>query len=188
MGDANHSLVDRRPDPVVILAVHDNFGNLESSKVRQTKLDEFAGLVKFIKLREGFLERHTPIGSVQIVDVDAVRAELLERFIKLLLDLLGFVSTGSERVPLGGTSQTTVLPSSFSSEGLLLSTDVDSGGVDFVVSGTLEAVEDLLVFFKVRDFGTLGHIGTVRESLAFGLIVERSMVTGRNTQRSWCRG
>jgi len=187
VGDANHSLVDRRPDPVVILAVHDNFGNLESSKVRQTKLDEFAGLVKFIKLREGFLERHTPIGSVQIVDVDAVRAELLERFIELLLDLLGFVSTGSERVPLGGTSQTTVLPSSFSSEGLLLSTDVDSGGVDFVVSGTLEAVEDLLVVFKVSDFGTLGHIGTERV-ISIGFIVGRSLVTGRDTQRSWSRG
>jgi hypothetical protein len=82
--------------------VHDNFRDLESSKVGQTKLDELAGLVKFVQLRERFLERHTPVCGVQVVNVDAVRAELFEGFIELLLDLLGFVGTGGERVPLGG--------------------------------------------------------------------------------------
>jgi hypothetical protein len=156
--------------------VHDNFRDLESSKVGQTKLDELAGLVKFVQLRERFLERHTPVCGVQVVDVDAVRAELFEGFIELLLDLLGFVSTGGERVPLGGAGQTTVLPARRLSEGLLLPANVDSGGVDLVVSGTLEAVEDLLVIFEVGDFGTLGYIGTVR-GISIRLIVGRSMVT-----------
>jgi hypothetical protein len=166
MANTNHSLVNRRPNPVVVLAVHDNFRDLESSKVGQTKLDELAGLVKFVQLRERFLERHTPVCGVQVVDVDAVRAELFEGFIELLLDLLGFVSTGGERVPLGGAGQTTVLPARFTREGLLSPANVDSGGVDLVVSGSLEAVEDLLVVFEVCDFGTLGDIGTARESLA----------------------
>jgi hypothetical protein len=152
--------------------VHDNFRDFESSKVGQAKLDELASLVQLIKLRERLLERHTPVCSVQIVDVDAVGAELLERFVELLLDLLGFVGTGGEWVPLGGTGQTTVLPASFASESLLLATDIDSGGVDLVVSGTLEAVEDLLVVFEVSDFGTLGHIGTERV-ISIGLIVGR---------------
>ena len=165
-GNTDHSLVNRRSDPVVVFAVHDNFGDLESSKVRQTKLDEFAGLVKFVQLGESLLERHTPVGSVQIEDVDAVRAELLERLIELLLDLCGSVSTRRERVPLSGTGQTTLLPSRLSSEGLLLATDVDSGGVDLVVSSTLESVEDLLVFVDVSDFRTFGQVGTEKESLA----------------------
>jgi hypothetical protein len=161
-GTTDHSLVNRRSDPVVVFAVHNNFRDLESSKVRQTKLDEFTGLVKFVQLGESLLERHTPVGSVQIEDVDAVRAELLERLIELLLDLCGSVSTRRERVPLSGTGQTTLLPSRLSSEGLLFAADIDSGGVDFVVSSTLESVEDLLVFVKVGDFRTFRQIGTER--------------------------
>ena len=186
-GNTDHSLVNRRSDPVVVFAVHDNFSDLESSKVRQTKLDEFAGLVKFVQLRESLLERHTPVGSVQIEDVDAVRAQLLERFIELLLDLCGSVSTGGERVPLSGTGQTTLLPSRLSSEGLLFAADVDSGGVDFVVSSTLESVEDLLVFVKVGDFRTFGQIGAERV-VSIGLmlvlvVISPSFLTRRSSSR-----
>ena len=186
-GNTDHSLVNRRSDPVVVFAVHDNFGDLESSKVRQTKLDEFAGLVKFVQLGESLLERHTPVGSVQIEDVDAVRAELLERLIELLLDLCGSVSTRRERVPLSGTGQTTLLPSRLSSEGLLLATDVDSGGVDLVVSSTLESVEDLLVFVKVGDFRTFGQIGAERV-VSIGLmlvlvVISPSFLTRRSSSR-----
>jgi hypothetical protein len=186
-GDTDHSLVDGRSDPVVVFAVHDNFRDLESSKVGQTKLDELAGLVEFIELRKRLLERHAPIGGVQIEDVDTVRAELLERFIELFLDLCGFVSTGRVRVPLGGTGQTTLLPSSLAGEGLLLATDINPGGVDFVVSSTLEGVEDLLVFVNVGDFGTFGQIGTERESLALGEFVKDRWCEN-HTQRSWSRG
>jgi hypothetical protein len=180
-------LVDGRSDPVVVFTVHDNFRDLESSKVRQTKLDKLAGLVKLVQLSESLLERHAPIGGVQVEDVDAVRAELLERFIELLLDLGGCVSTGGERVPLGGTGQTTLLPSSFAGEGLLLATDVDSGGVDLVVSSTLEGVEDLLVFVNVGDFRTFRQVGTERVSLALGEFVEDRWCEDL-TQRSWSRG
>jgi len=162
----HHSLVDSWSDPVVVFTMHDNFSDLESGEVRQSKLDEFTGLVHFIELLEGLLERHASVGSVQVEDVDAVGAELFERLIELLFNHFGCVSTRTERVPLSGTGQTALLPFSLASEGLLLATDIDSGGVDFVVSGALEAVEDLIVVVDVGDFGTFRHLGTEREGLA----------------------
>jgi hypothetical protein len=188
-GNTNHALVNSRSNPVVVFAVHDNFSDLESSKVGQSKLDELAGFVQFVKLLESLLERHASVGGVQVEDIDAVSAELLERFVKLLFDHLGCVSTGSVRVPLGGTGQTTLLPFGLAGESLLLATDIDSGGVNFVVSGALEAVEDLVVVVDVGDFGTFGHIGTERESLALDAFLKDDWILfPQHTQRSWSRG
>lgn len=102
-GNTNHALVNSRSNPVVVFAVHDNLGDLESSEVGQSKLDELAGLVKFVQLRQSLLERHASVCSVQVEDIDAVGAELLERFVELLFDLLACVSARREGVPFGGT-------------------------------------------------------------------------------------
>ena len=152
---ADHGLVDRRANPVVVLAVHHHLGDLESSKVRQTKLDELALLVQVVELLQGLLERHAPVGSVEVEDIDAIRPELLERLVQLLLNHFRLVGSSLVRVPLGRTGEATLLPLGLTGEGFLLAADVDSGGVDLVVAGGLEAVEDLVVVVDVGDAGAL---------------------------------
>jgi hypothetical protein len=151
----NHSLVDRRANPVVVLAVHNHLSDLESSEVGQTKLDKLALLVQLIELLQRLLERHAPVRSMEVEDINAVGTKLLEGLVELLLDHLWLVGSSIMRVPLGGTGETTLLPLRLTRECLLLAADVDSGGVDFVVSGGLEAVEDLVVVVDVGDAGAL---------------------------------
>jgi hypothetical protein len=151
----NHPLVDRRANPVVVLAVHDHLGDLESSEIRQTELDELALLVQLVQLLQRLLEGHTPVRSMEVEDINAVRTELLERLVQLLLDHLRLVGSSIVRVPLGGTGKSTLLPLGLAGEGFLLAADVDSGGVDLVVAGALEAVEDLVVVVDVGDAGAL---------------------------------
>ena len=151
----NHSLVDRRANPIVVLAVHDHLGDLESRKVRQTELDKLALLVQLIQLLQRLLERDAPVCSMEVEDINAVRTELLERLVQLLLDHLRLVSSSIVRVPLGRAGESTLLPLGLASEGFLLAADVDSGGVDLVVAGGLEAVEDLVVVVDVGDAGAL---------------------------------
>lgn len=156
----HHSLVDCRPDPVVVLAVHNDLGDLESSEVGQTELNKLASLVQLIELLQSLLERYAPVCGVEVENVDTVCAELLERLVELLFDNIRSVGARSVRVPLGRTGQTPLLPSGLASECLLLATDVDSGRVNFIVAGTLEAVEDLVVVVDVRDARAFGFIWT----------------------------
>ena len=135
--------------------MHHHLSDFESSKVRQTKLDELALLVQLIELRQRLLERHTPVRSVKVEDINAIRTELLERLVQLLLDHLRLVGSSIVRVPLGGTGKSTLLPLGLAGEGFLLAADVDSGSVDLVVAGALEAVEDLVVVVDVGDAGAL---------------------------------
>lgn len=135
--------------------MHDHLGDLESSKVRQTELDELALLVQLIELLQGLLERHTPVCSMEVENINAVRTELLERLVQLLLDHLRLVGSSIVRVPLGRTGESTLLPLGLAGECLLLAADVDSSGVDLVVAGALEAVEDLVVVVDVGDAGAL---------------------------------
>ena len=135
--------------------MHHHLSDFESSKVRQTKLDELALLVHLIELLQRLLERHAPVCRVEVEDIDAVRTELLERLVQLLLNHFRLVSSSIVRVPLGRTGESTLLPLGLAGEGFLLAADVDSGGVDLVVAGALEAVEDLVVVVDVGDAGAL---------------------------------
>ena len=135
--------------------MHNHLSDLESSKVRQTQLDELALLVQLIELLQRLLERHTPVRSVKVEDINAIRTELLERLVQLLLNHLRLVGSSIVRVPLGRAGEATLLPLGLAGEGFLLAADVDSGGVDLFVAGALEAVEDLVVVVDVGDAGAL---------------------------------
>jgi hypothetical protein len=156
----NHSLVDRRPNPVIILAMHNHLSNLKSREIRQTQLHELPLLVQLIELLQRLLERHAPVRGVQVEDIDAIRAELFERLVQFLFNDLGLVGSRSVRVPFSGAGESALFPLCFAGEGFLLAADVDAGGVDFVVARALEAVEDLVVVVDVRDASAFGLVGT----------------------------
>jgi hypothetical protein len=135
--------------------MHNHLSDLKSSKVRQTKLDKLALLMQLIELLQRLLERHAPVRCMKVEDINTIRTQLLERLVQLLLDHLWLVGTSIVGVPLGRTGESTLLPLGLAGEGFLFTTDVDSGGVDFVVAGALEAVEDLVVVVDVGDAGAL---------------------------------
>jgi hypothetical protein len=116
--------------------------------------------VQLIELLQRLLERHTPIGGVQVEDIDTIRAELLKGLVQLFLNHFRLVGSSMMRVPLGSTSKSALLPLGLAGEGLLLAADVDSGGVDFVVASALEAVKDLVVVVDVGDASALRLVRT----------------------------
>jgi hypothetical protein len=77
----NHSLINRRPNPIVILAMHHYLRDLERREIRQTQLHELPLLVQLIELLQRLLERHAPVRSMEVEDIDTIRAELFERLI-----------------------------------------------------------------------------------------------------------
>jgi hypothetical protein len=189
----NHSLVNRRPNPVIILAMHNHLSNFKSREIRQTKLHELPLLVQLVELLQRLLERHAPVRGVQVEDIDTIRAELFERLVQFLFDDVRLVGAGSVRVPFRGTSQSALFPLRFAGEGFLLAADVDSGGVDLVVAGALEAVEDLVVVVDVGDAGAFGLVGTEShgpedDAWLAGAGDERHVVCDRCGERPEWRG
>ena len=138
--------------------MQNDLGDLESSKVGQTELDELALLVQLIELLQRLLEGHTPVRGVKVEDINTISTELLERLVQLLLNHVGLMGSSIVRVPLGSTSQSALLPLGFAGEGFLFAADVDSGGVDLVVASALEAVKDLVVVVDVGDAGALRFV------------------------------
>lgn len=152
------SLLRTLPDgwshPVVGLAQHDHLSDLESRKVGETELDELSLLVQLIQLLQRLLERERTVCSMQVEDIDTVRAEFGKGLVQHLLYRLRLVSLRVVRVPFRGHAEATLLPLGIASEGLLLAADVDAGGVNFRVALLLELVEDGIVRVEGGDAGT----------------------------------
>lgn len=89
---------------------------------------------------------------MQIKQVDAVGAQLLQAGLEGFNDLVVCVEAGLIRIDdLGGEGQAPLFPLGLPSEGLLLLAHVDAGGVDLIVASGLEDVEDFVELAKVGD-------------------------------------
>lgn len=98
--------------------------------------------------------------SVQIQDIDAIRAQLRQARLDRLDDLVARVlARFAGIVDLGGESEATFLPLGFPCEGFLLAADVDAGRVDLVVPAGLEQVETPDVLGVVRNACSRGLVG-----------------------------
>jgi len=147
-------LVDGWADPIIILASHDNFRDLESGKVAQAKLDKllsagqsvlqnsqpylrYSLLMQLVHCLEHLRERKTPIRGMQVEDIYTIRTQLLQARFEIRSQnfwLVGFCSTG---VDFCGYFQTTLLPSCLSRESFLLATNIGSGGINLIVAFSL---------------------------------------------------
>jgi hypothetical protein len=96
---------------------------------------------------------------MQVVDIDGIRAEFLQRLLNLGLQDLGLVRSRFMRVPLARDLEPLFLPSSLSGPRFLLATDVDARGVDLVVASGFQEVEASFVFVHRGDSGALVFIG-----------------------------
>jgi hypothetical protein len=77
---------------------------------------------------------------MEVKDIHTIRLQSLQRLIQLALQDLGLVSTQLVGVPLGSDFQTSVFVPSLSGPVFLLSSDVDSGGIYFVVATKLKGL------------------------------------------------
>lgn len=148
--------------------MQEDLGDLEGGEVRQAELDELALLVQLIALLQRLRERQAAVGGVQVEDVDAVGAQLFQRLVELLLDHGGRVRAGLVGVPFRRAGEAALLPLGLAREGFLLAVDVDAGGVDFVVAGGLEAVEDFVVGVEAGDTGAGVGVGTGQRDVSAG--------------------
>lgn len=156
------ALVDGGKNPVVVLAHHDHLCDLGRGEVGQPQLDELALLVQVIASAQGGLEGRGPVRGVEVEDVNAVGAELIERFLAGGDHLLGSVVALVGRVAFGRQLQATLFPACFAGEGFLLAIDIAAGRVDLVESLGLEVVKYLLVLVDVGyAVGVGGLIRTV---------------------------
>lgn len=128
--------------------MHNHFCNLEGCEVAQTELDELALLVQVVQLLQGVLEWCPSISSMKVEDVNTISAQLLERFVQLLLDDLSLVSTRLVRIPFGGQGESSILPLGITSPGFLLAANVDTCCIDLVIACGLEAIQALVVVFE----------------------------------------
>lgn len=149
-----HSLINRRTNPVVVLAMQHHLRDLESGEIGKTQLDEFASLVHLVDLLQRFGEVRAAVCGVQVEDVDTVRVQLSEGLVEFLLNDRGGVSARLTGVPFGREGEAAFLPFGIAGPGFLFATDVDSCGVNFVVARGLELVEDSVVVFQTGDSGT----------------------------------
>ena len=56
-----HSLINCGSNPIPVFAGHDDFGNFESSEVRESQLDKLASLVQLVNSLECLCKWHRPI-------------------------------------------------------------------------------------------------------------------------------
>ncbi len=68
--------IDGRPHPAVILAGHDDFGNLCGREVGETQPDKLASLMQLIYSLEGFGKRRSPVRGVKIADLESIRVSI----------------------------------------------------------------------------------------------------------------
>ena len=144
--------------------------------------------MQLIHRPQRLLERNRAIGSVQIEDIDTVRAQLGQALIHALGQALGLVLAGLVRVAFRGEHEAAFLPFGVAREGFLLAADVGAGRVDFVVALRLEVVEDLGVFGRVGDAGAGGCIWAVGGSQCAVLYLGWLMDGERLARRSSIRG
>lgn len=129
-----HGLVYGRAHPPVVLAGHDDLGDLKGREVTQAQLDKLALLVQLVDSLERLGEWHAPVSCVQVEDVDAVSLQLGQTLLHALGDACGLVNTSLVRVAFGGQRQAAIFPVGRSGEAFLLATNVRACGVDFIVA------------------------------------------------------
>lgn len=64
--------IDGRPHPTIILADHDDLGDLGGREVGKAQPDKLAGLVQLVHGLEGLGERRRPVRGVEIDDLNLV--------------------------------------------------------------------------------------------------------------------
>jgi hypothetical protein len=118
-------------------------------------------------------KRQTPIRSMQVKNIHALRLQLLQTLLELLPHVLGLMVARFRRIQLRGQHQPTLLPAGLGSEGFLLPTDVGARCVDFVVAGALQVVEALVEFVEGGDaragFGVPAEGHEAEDYAGFGL-------------------
>lgn len=90
--------------------------------------------MKVVNAAEGLFEGYGAVSGVQVEDVYAIGAELLERGVYALGEAFGLVLTWVLRVTFGCERQAAFLPFGIACERFLLSADVRTGSVNFVVA------------------------------------------------------
>jgi len=88
---------------------------------------------------------------MKIEDINAVCTQFRQALVDTLGETVGLVLTRFVRVTLGRDHQATLLPFGVSGECLLLSSNVRSRGINFIVSLGLKVVENLVVLGRVSD-------------------------------------
>lgn len=146
-GGTYHSLIDRRPHPVIILTMQHHLRDLKSREIRQPQPDKLPSLVQLVQFLQRLGERRRAVRGVQVENVNTVRPQFGERGVEFLFDDGGGVGACFVRVPFCGTGEAAGFPVCGARPGFLLASYIDAGGVDFVVACCLEAVEDAVVGF-----------------------------------------
>ena len=154
-----HALINGRPHPTSLIASNDHLRHLKSREIAQTQLHKLALLVQLIQLLERVGEGDRSIGRMQVEDIHTIRLQFRQRLVQHFPDDFGFVQAGLVGIPFGGEGQAALFPVGVRTPGFLLSTDVDAGGVDFVVALLLEVVEALVELVEAGDTGAFVDVG-----------------------------
>jgi hypothetical protein len=105
---------------------------------------------------------------MKIEDVDAIGVQLLQALLKPLSQHFGPVlpsdsvlsmSWSSDGIDLCSDLQTTVFPSRLLGESFLLSVDISTSRIDFIVPSSLEMIKERLVFLEIGDSGPCFGLG-----------------------------
>ena len=179
-----HSLPDRRPHPPIRLTQHHHLRDLKRGEITQPQLHKLPRLVQLIQLLQRLLKRQRPIRGMQVEYIHAVRPQLFQGGVELLLDLLPGMRFGEVGIPFCGDGEATFLPVGVAGEGFLFAADVDAGGVDFAVAGGLEFVEDGVVGVEGGDAGAGCFVGAAVITSLIGGIAKRELgeVQGHGAQ------
>lgn len=99
------------------------------------------------------------VGRMEIEDVHAVGAKLLQTSGEVLLQVLGLVDASLEWVDFGSKSKATLFPTSLARPCFLLAADIHARSINFIVALRLEVIEVFGKLIKLGDTRAAALIG-----------------------------
>jgi len=99
------------------------------------------------------------VGRMEIEDIHAVGAKLLQASGEVFLQVLGLVDASLEWINFGSKSKAAVLPCSLARPCFLLAANIHARRIDFIVALCLEVIKVFGEFIKLGDTCAAALIG-----------------------------